>query len=74
MTYPKISDDAYAKLCFQAKGQLNAIMNTFDCYGMGMYIPPAVVEQMMVLENFGMIIRGKEIPIHILDKPKERGI
>ena len=72
MTYERLSDDAYKKLLFQARGQYGAILNVFRCYGMDAYIQQAIDECMRVTENFGMVVRGKDIPVHILDKPKMR--
>jgi len=46
----------------------------FDCYGLKPYIDQAVEECMKVTENFGQVVRGDEKPVHILDKPKQRGI
>ena len=74
MKYIRIPEDAYRKLLFQARGQFVALLNVFDCYGMSLYIPQATDECMQILENFGQAVRGDDAPIHILDKPKERGI
>ena len=74
MTYIRIEDDSYAKLQFHLRTQVTAILNVFDCYGMGLYIPQATEECVKLAENFGMAVRGKNIPIDVLDKPKERGI
>jgi len=74
MKYIRIPEDAYRKLLFQARGQFGALLNVFDCYGMGLYIPQTTEECMQIMENFGQAVRGDDAPIHILDKPKERGI
>lgn len=50
-----------------------AILNVFNRYGLGLYIGEAIEECMQVAENFGMAVRGKKQPIHILNKPKTRG-
>ena len=34
----------------------------------------AIEECVRVSENFGMAVRGKNTPIHILNKPKRRAI
>jgi len=74
VSYKKMKEDDYKKLLFQARGQFGAILNVFDCYGLGLYIPQATEECMQIMENFGQAVRGDDAPIHILDKPKERGI
>ena len=74
MTYIRIEDDSYSKLQFHLRSQVTAILNVFDCYGMGLYIQQATEECVKLAENFGMAVRGKDKPIDVLDKPKERGI
>ena len=49
-----------------------AILNVFRCYGLEPHVDQAIEECMKVTENFAMAVRGKQKPIHILDKPKER--
>ena len=70
--YPRIPEESYKKLVFQAKSQYGAILNVFRCYGLDPYVDQAIGECMKVAENFAMAVRGKEKPIHILDKPKKR--
>ena len=72
MTYPRISEEAYRKLSFQLRGQMGAILNVFNCYGMNNDVLTAIEECVKVAENFGMAVRGSEKPIHILHKPKRR--
>uniref|UniRef100_A0A6M3LKF7 Uncharacterized protein n=1 Tax=viral metagenome TaxID=1070528 RepID=A0A6M3LKF7_9ZZZZ len=72
--YTRISDDQYKKLVFQLRGQFLAILNVFRCYGLDAYIDTAVGECTTVAENFGMALRGKRKPIHILHEPKRRAI
>ena len=74
MSYPKLKEDEYRKLLFQARGQYTAILNVFRCYGMEIFVEQAIEECMKVTENFGQAVRGDDKPIHIIDKPKERGI
>jgi len=74
MSYTRLPEDSYRKLLFQARGQFVAILNCFNCYGLEPYVQGAIDECMKVTENFGMAVRGDDKPIHILDKPKERGI
>jgi len=70
--YPRIDEASYCKLVFQARGQFMAILNVFNCYGLGDFIVPAIEECMKVTENFAMAVRGKDTPIHILEEPKKR--
>ena len=72
--YTRISEAEYRKLVFQLRGQFLAILNVFRCYGMDAYIDTAVIECTTVAENFGMALRGKKKPIHILSKPKRRAM
>jgi len=74
MSYTRLPEDSYRKLLFQARGQFAAILNCFNCYGLEPFVQGAIDECMKVTENFGMAVRGDDKPIHILDKPKERGI
>jgi len=74
MTYQKIEQKKYNKLLFQARGQYIAILNVFNCYGLNPYVDIAVEECLKVAENFAMAVRGKDIPIHILGKPKRRAL
>lgn len=72
--YIKLSEDKYKKLVFQARGQFGAILNVFRCYGLQDFVDQAIDECMKVTENFGMAVRGKDKPIHILSEPKARAI
>ena len=72
--YTRISKDKYDRLLFQLRGQYMAILSVFKCYGMDVHVDTAIMECVRVTENFGMAVRGKKKPIHILDEPKQRGI
>ena len=72
MTFGKMPDYQYRKLVFQLRGQYAAILNVFRCYGMNADVDQAIEECTTVAENFGMAVRGKDGPIHILQKPKRR--
>lgn len=74
MSYPKIPDEQYKKLVFQLRGQFGAILNVFRCYGMSPFVDQSIEECVKVSENFGQAVRGDKKPIHILEKPKERGV
>ena len=70
--YPRISDDQYNKLLFQLRTQFAALLNVFRCYGMQAEVDQAIEESVTLAENFGMAVRGKDKPIHILREPKRR--
>ena len=70
--YIQIPAEEYKKLVFQLRGQFMAILNCFRCYGLEPYVDGAIDECMAVTENFGMIVRGKDMPVHILNKVKPR--
>jgi len=70
--YPRIADESYRKLVFQMRGQYIAILNVFKCYGLNADVDTAIEECVKVAERFAMAVRGKQGPIHILDKPKRR--
>ncbi len=71
-TYSRISEEAYKKLVFQLRGQYIAILSVFRCYGLDRHVDQSIDECVKVAENFGMAVRGKNKPIHILDKPKKK--
>jgi len=72
MTYTRIEEKDYRKLVFQLRGQYMAILNVFRCYGLNDDVNQAIEECVKVTENFGMAVRGKPKPIHILREPKPR--
>ena len=72
MIYPRLPDDQYKKYLFQARSQIGAILNVFRCYGLEPFVDGAIEECMKITENFAMVVRGKEKPIHILKEPKRR--
>tara|TARA_Y100000310_G_scaffold144390_1_gene143664 strand:- start:30340 stop:30570 length:231 start_codon:yes stop_codon:yes gene_type:complete len=72
--YIRIPNDQYQKLLFQTRGQFIAILSVFNCHGLEVHVQGAIDECMKVTENFGMAVRGKDKPIHILNEPKRRGV
>ncbi len=70
--YIRVPEDDYKKLLFQTRGQYISILNVFRCYGLEPHVDQAIEECMKVTENFGMIVRGKDIPVHLLTEPKRR--
>ena len=62
----KIPVDKYKKLRFQTKGQMSGILySLFDMYGLGLYIPDAAENLMVVAELFCENVRGDEKPITV---------
>ena len=72
--YSRMGEETYKKLLFQLRGQFGAILNCFRCYGLEPYVDGAIEECIELAENFGMAVRGKNKPIHILEKPKPSAI
>jgi hypothetical protein len=68
----KISEEQYQKALFHARSQLAAIWNFANCYGLNNGVEQAIDESMKIVEQFGMVVRGKDIPIRVLDEPKSR--
>jgi len=76
MTKPKdyrwVSDVEYKKAVGQFRMGLNPIMSCFHCYGLDVCVPGAIVEIVALAEQFGMRVRGKDIPISVRTKPSRR--
>ncbi len=70
--YQRLPEENYRKLMFQTRSQFAAILNVFRCYGLNDFVDGAIEECMTLTENFGMTVRGKEKPIHILKEPKRK--
>lgn len=68
----KVSEDNYKKALFHARSQLNAIWAFAMCYGLDEQVKQGVEDSMKVVEQFSMVVRGKDIPIKVLDKPRRR--
>jgi hypothetical protein len=60
-----LSDEEYAKAVSQYKLQLNGIMDIFNIYGMGTFIPGAIFEITKLTEDFGLRVRGVDKPISL---------
>ncbi len=68
-----LSDEEYNKLRFHLTTQVNAILQIFNCYGLGECIPMVAEKIVELSENFGQAVRGdKHKPIHVIDKPLRR--
>ena len=72
--YPRVSQDEYDKAIGQFRLQLNGIMYCFRCYGMENDVAGATEEIVTLAEQFGMRIRGKDIPIKVRDYPRRKPV
>ena len=72
MTYPRISEQEYKKALGQFRMQLTGIMNCFRCYGMDADVEGATEEIVVLVEQFGMRVRGKNNMIKVRDTPRRR--
>jgi hypothetical protein len=70
--YPRVPEEVYQKALTQLRFQLNGIMNTYCCYGLDGYVPGTIEEIVKLAEQFAMRVRGKDVPIKVIDKPKRR--
>uniref|UniRef100_A0A6M3IKM6 Uncharacterized protein n=1 Tax=viral metagenome TaxID=1070528 RepID=A0A6M3IKM6_9ZZZZ len=61
--YPWLSDDEWSKLSFRVRSQLNAILNPLRAYGQGVYVEGAIEEILVLIDKFGQVVRGKDIPV-----------
>lgn len=68
----KISQSEYDKALGQFRLQLNGIMSNFRCYGMNEDVDGASEEIVKLAEQFGMRVRGKDVPIKVRDKPRRK--
>ncbi len=68
----KIPQEQYDKALGTFRLQLSGLMNCFRCYGMNESVDEAIKEILILVEQFGMRVRGKDIPIHVRDKVKPR--
>ena len=69
----KIPQKEYDKARGQLKLQLNGVFEPFNCYGLGAFIPEAIEQAVMLAEQFGQRVRGKDMPI-VLNTRKHRGV
>ncbi len=69
-----VDEETFQKAYGQAQLRVLALLNTFDCYGLGDCIPPITKEIMKVMVDFSMIVRGEDRPykeIRTIPKPTE---
>ena len=70
LPYLWLSDDEYAHLMFSTRAQVGAILNCLRGYGQSIIVDGAIQELMLLFDLFGQRIRGKDIPVTVLDEPK----
>lgn len=70
--YPRIPQEEYDKAIGQFRLQLNGIMNCFRCYGLDQDVDGAIGEIVMLAEQFGMRVRGKDVPIKVRENPRRK--
>ena len=72
MTYQKIPDDQYQKALFHLRSQLSAVWNFANCYGLNRDVEIALKETELLTIQFSQVVRGKDKPIKVIERPKRR--
>lgn len=62
----------YKKAVIQLRLQVGGVLEPFDTYGLGVFIPGAVLEIVKLCEDFGLRVRGMDKPISLEMVRKER--
>jgi len=65
----KLPEQEYKKAVGQFRLQLNGVFQPFKLYGLDILIPGAIDEVVELAEQFGMRVRGVDVPI-ILTKQR----
>ena len=60
-----LSDEEYKKAVGQLRLQIGGILSAFDRYGLGAFIPGAVIEITNLCEDFGLRVRGVDKAISL---------
>lgn len=68
----KIPEEAYKKALFHLRSQLNAVWNFANCYGLNDDVSTAIEESIKLAVQFSMVVRGKDIPIKVREKPRRK--
>ena len=68
----KISQHDYDKALGQFRLQLGGILNCFRVYGLDMDVDETFDEIIKLTEQFGMRVRGKDIPIKVREMPRRK--
>lgn len=70
-----LTDEEYNHLVFVLGTQIDGVLELFNCYGLGSYIPGVKAELFTLAENFGQAVRGdKHKPIHVISEPLRRAV
>ncbi len=72
LPYIWLSNDEWNKLQFKIRAQLNAILNPLRAYGQGVFVDGAIEEIIKLIDLVSQYVRGKDIPIIVLDKPRPK--
>ncbi len=63
-----LSDGDYAKAIGQARLQVGGILSPLRLYGQNIICDQALDQIMIIVEQFGKRVRGKDVPITIIKK------
>ena len=70
--YYWIADDDYNKILFNTRSQVAGILAPMhDMYGQAPFVDGAIDQIMDLIELSWQRIRGKDIPIKVIDRPHE---
>ena len=64
-SYPRLSDEQYAKLKFHTRTQVTSILGPLKMYGQQPYVSTAIEALMLIIEETWDVIRGEDKPIDI---------
>jgi reverse gyrase len=67
--YYWLSEDEWNKLQFRTRSQVSAILNPLRAYGQSVFVEGAIEELMVLFDLYGQVIRGKDIPLVVRNKP-----
>jgi len=60
-----LPEEEYQKARTQLQLQVGGVLEPFDTYGLGVFIPGAVTEIVRLCEDFGLRVRGIDKPISL---------
>lgn len=70
--YSKIPQDQYDKALFHFRSQMAAVWNFANCHGLNDKVTEALEASAKLTIQFSQVVRGKDIPIKVTDKPTRR--
>ena len=65
-----LSEDEWNHLMFSTRAQVGAILNPLRAYGQGVFVDGAIKELMILFDLVSQRVRGKDIPVTVLEKPR----